>query len=83
MSKHHRSFLLALLLPAVLLVSAFAVVRAQNAGVPAATRWSDAGTWPDKRVPRAGDKVTIPAGTCRSGHVAASDQRPAAGDPAF
>ena len=64
MSKHHRSFLLASLLPAFLLVSAFAVVQAQNAGSPAAApgRWSDAATWPDRRVPRAGDKVTIPAG---------------------
>ena len=60
MSTQHRSFLLALLLPAFLLVSAFAVVQAQNAG--SASRWSDAATWPDRRVPRAGDKVTIPTG---------------------
>jgi cell migration-inducing and hyaluronan-binding protein len=53
-----------LLLPLFLLVSASAVVRAQNVGSPAAgqARWSDAATWPDRRVPRAGDKVTIPAG---------------------
>jgi cell migration-inducing and hyaluronan-binding protein len=50
------------LLPLFLLVSAFAVVQAQNAGSPAASRWSDAATWPDKKVPRAGDKVTIAAG---------------------
>ena len=62
MSKPHRSFLLASLLPAFLLVSAFAVVQAQNAGSPAAHRWSDPATWPDKKVPRAGDKVTIAAG---------------------
>ncbi|HEX6313487.1 MAG TPA: G8 domain-containing protein, partial [Gemmatimonadaceae bacterium] len=63
-TSQHRSFLLASLLPAFLLVSAFAVVQAQNAGSPAAgpSRWSDAATWPDRRVPRAGDKVTIPAG---------------------
>src|SRR5687768_7964222 len=63
-SKRHRSFLLASLLPAFLLSSVFAVVQAQNAGSPAAGpgRWSDAATWPDRRVPRAGDKVTIPAG---------------------
>jgi cell migration-inducing and hyaluronan-binding protein len=61
-SKQHRSFLLASLLPAFLLVSVFAVVHAQNAGSPPASRWSDAATWPDRRVPRAGDKVTIPAG---------------------
>ena len=62
MSTHHRSFLLAWLLPAFLLVSVVAVVQAQNAGSPAAGRWSDAATWPDRRVPRAGDKVTIPEG---------------------
>jgi G8 domain-containing protein len=61
-STHHRSFLLAVLLPLFLLVSAFAVVQAQNVGSPAASRWSDAATWPDKKVPRAGDKVTIAAG---------------------
>ena len=64
MSKQHRSFLLASLLPAFLLVSVFAVVQAQEGRSPAAmrARWSDAATWPDRRVPRAGDKVTIPAG---------------------
>ena len=64
MSKQHRSFLLASLLPAFLLVSLFAVVQAQDGRTPAArqTRWSDAATWPDRRVPRAGDKVTIAAG---------------------
>ena len=61
MSTQHRSFLLASLLPAFLLVSAFAVVQAQNAGSPAArpTNWSDPATWPDDKVPAAGDKVTI------------------------
>src|SRR5688572_17729971 len=62
-SKHHRSFLLASLLPAFLLAGVFAVVHAQDGRSPAArpARWSDAATWPDRRVPRAGDKVTIPA----------------------
>jgi len=41
------------------LVSASAVVRAQNAGTPAASRWSDPDTWPNRKVPVAGDKVTI------------------------
>src|SRR5690606_18513653 len=27
-----------------------------------AARWSDAATWPDRRVPAAGDTVTIPEG---------------------
>jgi cell migration-inducing and hyaluronan-binding protein len=55
----HRSFLLASLLPAVLLVSASAVVQAQNAGSPAASRWSDPATWPDKKVPAKDGVVTI------------------------
>ena len=61
MSTQHRSFLLASLLPAVLLVSASAVVQAQNAGSPAAkpTNWSNPDTWPNRKVPVAGDKVTI------------------------
>src|SRR5499426_1005300 len=63
-SKQHRSFLLASLIPAFLLVSVFAVVQAQEGRSPAAkaTRWSDRATWPDRRVPLAGDKVTIAAG---------------------
>ncbi len=64
MSTQPRSFLLALLLPAFVLVSVVAVVQAQGGRTPAAgqARWSDAATWPDRRVPRAGDKVTIPEG---------------------
>src|SRR6187549_924929 len=60
-SKRHRLFLLAALLPAFLLGSLFAVVQAQNAGAPAVrqTRWSDPATWPERKVPAAGDKVTI------------------------
>src|SRR5438552_16602330 len=60
-SKRHRSFLLASLLPAFLLVGVFAVVQAQEGRSPSArqARWSDPATWPDRRVPRAGDKVTI------------------------
>jgi cell migration-inducing and hyaluronan-binding protein len=52
------------LLPVFLLVSVFAVVHAQEGRSPSAkqTRWSDPATWPDKKVPRAGDKVTIAAG---------------------
>ena len=59
MSTPHRSFLLASLLPAFLLASASAVVQAQNAGSPAASRWSDPATWPDKKVPAKDDVVTI------------------------
>ena len=64
MSKQHRSFLLASLLPAFLLVGVFAVVQAQEGRSPSArpARWSDPATWPDRKVPRAGDRVTIAAG---------------------
>ena len=64
MSKQHRSFLLASLLPAFLLVSVFAVVQAQEGRSPAARPddWSDPATWPDRQVPLAGDKVTIATG---------------------
>ena len=57
----NRSVLLLSLVPAFLLGSVFAVVQAQNAGSPAAkpTNWSDPATWPNRKVPVAGDKVTI------------------------
>src|SRR4051812_22942771 len=60
----HRSFVLALLLPVFLLVTVFAVVHAQEGRSPSAkaARWSDPATWPERRVPGAGDKVTIAAG---------------------
>jgi cell migration-inducing and hyaluronan-binding protein len=50
-----------LLLPAFLVVSAFAVLQAQEGKSTAAkqARWSDPATWPDRKVPVAGDKVTI------------------------
>jgi cell migration-inducing and hyaluronan-binding protein len=61
MSKKNRAFLLMSVIAAFLLVSVFAVVQAQNAGTPAAkpTNWSDPASWPDRKVPVAGDKVTI------------------------
>src|SRR5262245_31093501 len=64
-SKPHRSFLLASLVPAFLVI--FAVVQAlaqEGRRAPSAkpARWSDAATWPDRQVPRAGDKVTIAQG---------------------
>src|SRR6185295_6304406 len=61
MRKKNRSFLLMSLISASLLVSVFAVVHAQNSGAPAgkATNWSDPATWPDRKVPVAGDKVII------------------------
>jgi cell migration-inducing and hyaluronan-binding protein len=64
MSKKSRSFLVASLFPLVLLGSVFAVVQAQEGKTPAIkqTRWSEPATWPDRQVPRAGDKVTIESG---------------------
>ena len=61
MRKKNRSFLLMSLVSASLLVGAFAVVQAQNSGAPAvkATNWSDPATWPNHKVPAAGDKVII------------------------
>jgi cell migration-inducing and hyaluronan-binding protein len=61
MSRQHRSFVLASLLPAFLAVSAFSVlgaqeVRAQPAGQ---SLWSDPASWPNRKVPVAGDKVII------------------------
>jgi len=60
MNKKNRSALVVLLVPAFLL-GVFAVAQAQNAGSPAAkpTKWSDPDTWPNHKVPVAGDKVTI------------------------
>jgi hypothetical protein len=60
MRRMNRSFLLFSLVPAVLLGSVFAVVQAAQPAKP--TRWSDRATWPNKKVPVAGDKVEIPAG---------------------
>src|SRR5678810_798759 len=60
MGARSRSVFLASLVPAVLLGGVFAVVQAQNAGAPAkATKWTDPATWPNNKVPAAGDKVAI------------------------
>ena len=61
MNKKSRSVLLVSLVPAFLLSGVFAVAQAQTAGSPAATptNWSDPDTWPNRKVPVAGDKVTI------------------------
>src|SRR5688572_16363133 len=60
MGARSRWVFLASLVPAVLLGGVFAVVQAQNAGASAkATRWSDPATWPNNKVPAAGDTVAI------------------------
>src|SRR6201988_4705003 len=61
MRKKNRSFFLMSLLSASLLVSVFTIVQAQRPAAKA-TKWSDPATWPNRRVPVAGDKVTIDAG---------------------
>jgi hypothetical protein len=61
MSKQNRAFLFALLGPALLLGSASAAVQAAQPAAKA-TRWSDPASWPNKKVPAAGDKVEIPSG---------------------
>src|SRR5262245_4509767 len=59
MRRKHRSFLFALLVPAFFLVGAFDVVAAAQVRQE---RWSNPATWPDRKVPRAGDTVTIEKG---------------------
>src|SRR5580693_2519377 len=60
MRKHSLLFL-SLLVPAFLVLGGYTVVKAQQkASTPAsAKRWSDAGTWPDKKVPGKDAVVTI------------------------
>ncbi len=63
MSKKNRSVVLASLLPLVLLGGIFAAVQAKDGkSTVKPTLWSDPATWPDRKVPVAGDKVTIESG---------------------
>ena len=59
--EKNPSFLPMSLVPALLVVSAIAVLGAQEARARSAkaTNWSDAATWPNNKVPVAGDKVVI------------------------
>src|ERR1700676_3603699 len=63
MRKKNRAFLMSLI-SASLLVRVFTIVQAQSPAAPAAkaTKWSDPATRPNRKVPVAGDKVTIDAG---------------------
>jgi len=60
MRKHNRLFL-SLLVPAFLVLGGHAVVKAQQKASSTAggKRWSDAATWPDKKVPAKDAVVTI------------------------
>src|SRR5215472_6159391 len=53
--------LLSLLVPAFLGLGGYAILQGQQKGSPAtgAKRWSDAATWPDKKVPGKDALVTI------------------------
>ena len=63
MSRKSRSFVLVSLVPALVLAGVCATAQAQNAGSAAKpTNWSDPATWPNHKVPGAGDKVTIERG---------------------
>src|SRR5277367_4693233 len=59
--RKHTHLILSLLVPAFLVLGGDAVVKAQQkASTPAsAKRWSDAATWPDKKVPGKDAVVTI------------------------
>jgi len=60
MRKHSRWFL-SLLVPVFLVLGGYAVLRAQQrtSSTAKAKRWSDAATWPDKKVPGKDAMVTI------------------------
>ncbi len=64
MGKKNRSFLSLSLLPALLLASVCTVLHAEEGKAPAVkqTLWSDPATWPNHKVPAAGDKVVIESG---------------------
>ncbi|HEX4136874.1 MAG TPA: G8 domain-containing protein, partial [Bryobacteraceae bacterium] len=65
MRRQCRSFLLTLLVAAFFLVSAFVVfaaARDQGSQAVKQERWSNPATWPDGKVPGAGDTVTIERG---------------------
>jgi len=65
MRTQYRSFVFALLVPALFLVSTLDVVAAdQERGSHALEQelWSNPATWPDGKVPRAGDTVSIEKG---------------------
>src|SRR5688500_15736394 len=60
-SEKNRSFLPLSLVLALLVASAIAVLSTQEVRTQSvrATNWSDPATWPNKKVPAAGDKVII------------------------
>src|SRR6185436_9957338 len=63
-SRKNRSLLPMSLVPAFLVVGAIALLGAQEGRTQSvrATNWSDPATWPNNKVPAAGDKVEIASG---------------------
>ena len=61
MFLNSRSLQLFVLVPALLGLSGYAALKAQQktSSTPGAKRWSDASTWPDKKVPGKDANVTI------------------------
>ncbi|MET0291582.1 MAG: G8 domain-containing protein, partial [Steroidobacteraceae bacterium] len=62
MRKGFRPFTLALLVPAFALISSCAGIQSTQQSATQAARWSDPATWPGRKVPKAGESVTIAAG---------------------
>src|SRR6201996_8951353 len=64
MSRKNRSSFVAWILPAILLCSAGVFAQAEEGTSPGIKQalWSDPATWPDRKVPAAGDEVTIEKG---------------------
>ena len=77
MGTTNRSFLRVTLIPALLVVSVFAVLgdREGRAQTVTQIRWSDPASWPNRKVPVAGDKVII----ARDKHVLLDVSPPALG----
>src|SRR5580698_7510654 len=62
--RKHTHLILSLLVPAFLVLGGYAALKAQQktSSTTSGKRWSDPATWPNRKVPVAGDKVTIDAG---------------------
>ena len=62
--RKHTHLILSLLVPAFLGLGGYAALEGQQktSSTPSAKRWSDANTWPDKKVPAKDDLVTIGEG---------------------
>src|SRR6188472_1794891 len=63
-SEKNRSFLPMSIVPTLLVVGAIAVLATQEGRAQSvrATNWSNPATWPNRKVPAAGDKVEIASG---------------------